>query len=176
VSFFHPRRHRSDDHFLIRGAVIEPLTPEGKATARLRKLNLDKRVVERRLLTAVGRYHAEIGRSARFPRGRVPAANRQAAPHLAHMASHPAGRFIAARGFMLPAVLQKEAKGEDICVRPVYSNFFTRAGSEIRTKADEIISINGNDIGTVDPRNGALVSFFTLGAGAGMTTPCSEAP
>jgi hypothetical protein len=56
VSFFHPRRHRWDDHFLLRGAVIEPLTPEGKATARLLKLNLDKRVAERRLLTAVGRY------------------------------------------------------------------------------------------------------------------------
>jgi hypothetical protein len=56
VSFFHPRRQRWDDHFLLRGAIIEPLTPEGVATARLLKLNLDKRVVERRLLTAAGRY------------------------------------------------------------------------------------------------------------------------
>jgi hypothetical protein len=36
--------------------MIEPLTAEGKATARLLKLNLDKRVVERQLLAAVGRY------------------------------------------------------------------------------------------------------------------------
>jgi hypothetical protein len=43
-------------NFLLRGVVIEPLTPEAKATARVLKLNLDKRVAERRLLTAVGRY------------------------------------------------------------------------------------------------------------------------
>ena len=47
---------RWDDHFVLRVAVIEPLTAEGKATARLLKLNLDKRVVERQLLAAVGRY------------------------------------------------------------------------------------------------------------------------
>ena len=56
VSLFHPRRQRWEDHFLLRGAVIEPLTAEGKATARLLKLNLDKRVVERHLLAIVGRY------------------------------------------------------------------------------------------------------------------------
>ena len=42
--------------FVLRVAVIEPLTAEGKATAHLLKLNLDKRVVERKLLAAVGRY------------------------------------------------------------------------------------------------------------------------
>jgi 5-methylcytosine-specific restriction endonuclease McrA len=56
VSLFNPRRHRWDDHFVLRGAVIEPLTSEGRATARLLKLNLDKRVVERQLLIAAGRY------------------------------------------------------------------------------------------------------------------------
>ncbi len=56
VSLFHPRRQRWNDHFVLRGAVIEPLTVEGKATATLLKLNLDKRVVERGLLLAVGRY------------------------------------------------------------------------------------------------------------------------
>ncbi|MGD0434919.1 MAG: HNH endonuclease signature motif containing protein [Bryobacteraceae bacterium] len=56
VSLFHPRRQRWGDHFALRGTLIEPLTAEGKATARLLKLNLDKRVVERRLLAAVGRY------------------------------------------------------------------------------------------------------------------------
>jgi 5-methylcytosine-specific restriction endonuclease McrA len=56
VSLFHPRRHRWEDHFVLRGPRIEPITPEGKATARLLKLNLDKRVVERQLLTAAGRY------------------------------------------------------------------------------------------------------------------------
>ncbi len=36
--------------------MIEPFTAEGKATARLLKLNLDKRIVERQLLDAVARY------------------------------------------------------------------------------------------------------------------------
>jgi hypothetical protein len=51
-----PVRQRWEDHFALRVAVIEPLTAEGKATARLVKVNLDKRVVERQLLAAVGRY------------------------------------------------------------------------------------------------------------------------
>src|SRR5262245_40462353 len=29
---FHPRRHQWDDHFRLNGAVVEPLTPEGRAT------------------------------------------------------------------------------------------------------------------------------------------------
>jgi HNH endonuclease len=56
VSFFHPRRHRWQDHFALRGAVIEPLTAEGEATVRVLKINLDKRVVERQILMAAGRY------------------------------------------------------------------------------------------------------------------------
>jgi len=56
VKLFHPRHQLWDDHFVLRGALIEPLTAEGKATARLLKLNLDKRLVERQLLAAVGRY------------------------------------------------------------------------------------------------------------------------
>ena len=54
VPLFHPRRQRWASHFVMRGFVIEPLTPEGEVTARLLKLNLDKRVAERRLLLAVG--------------------------------------------------------------------------------------------------------------------------
>jgi hypothetical protein len=56
AGFFHRRRQRWAHHFQFRGTVTEPLTPEGEATARLLKLNLNKRVVERRLLMAVGRY------------------------------------------------------------------------------------------------------------------------
>jgi hypothetical protein len=56
VRFFHPRTQHWHDHFVLKGTVIEPLTDEGKATARLLRLNLDKRIVERRLLAAVGRY------------------------------------------------------------------------------------------------------------------------
>jgi hypothetical protein len=56
VSLFNPRYHVWSDHFVFRGAVIEPLTAEGNATARLLKLNLDKRIAERQLLAASGRY------------------------------------------------------------------------------------------------------------------------
>jgi hypothetical protein len=55
IPLFHPRRQRWASHFVMRGFVIEPLTPEGEVTARLLKLNLDKRVAERRLLLAAGR-------------------------------------------------------------------------------------------------------------------------
>jgi hypothetical protein len=34
VHLFHSRRHRWDDHFLLRGAVIEPLTQEGALQPR----------------------------------------------------------------------------------------------------------------------------------------------
>jgi len=56
VRLFHPRTQRWYDHFVFNGAVIEPLTDEGRATVRLLKLNLDKRIVERRLLAIAGRY------------------------------------------------------------------------------------------------------------------------
>jgi hypothetical protein len=56
IALFHPRRHRWSDHFELRGFVIEPLTTQGEITARLLRFNLDKRVAERRLLTALGRF------------------------------------------------------------------------------------------------------------------------
>lgn len=56
VSFFNPRRHQWHRHFQLRGLVIEPLTPEARVTARVLRLNIDKRVVERRALMIIGRY------------------------------------------------------------------------------------------------------------------------
>ena len=56
VRLFHPRKDRWSDHFRLEGAIIEPLTREGEVTARLLRLNLDKRVVERSLLLAAGVY------------------------------------------------------------------------------------------------------------------------
>jgi len=53
---YNPRQQRWADHFRLEGAIIEPLTPEGIVTARLLRLNLDRRVAERRLLIAIGRY------------------------------------------------------------------------------------------------------------------------
>jgi len=54
--FFNPRRDRWSDHFRMDGAIIVPLTDEGEVTAKVLRLNLDKRVAERRLLAAAGRY------------------------------------------------------------------------------------------------------------------------
>jgi hypothetical protein len=56
IALFNPRSDRWSGHFRLDGAIIAPLTEEGEVTARLLKLNLDKRVAERRLLIAVGRY------------------------------------------------------------------------------------------------------------------------
>ena len=56
VALFDPRRQHWEDHFMLRGGLLEPLTPEGRVTARLLRLNLDKRVIEGRLLIAAGRY------------------------------------------------------------------------------------------------------------------------
>jgi len=56
VALFNPRHQRWEDHFVLQGAVIEPLTAVGSATARLLKLNLDKLVAERQILIAVGRF------------------------------------------------------------------------------------------------------------------------
>jgi len=50
IAFFNPRSEPWTSHFMLRGAVIEPLTTEGAATARILQFNLDKRVAERRLL------------------------------------------------------------------------------------------------------------------------------
>jgi HNH endonuclease len=47
---FHPRRDRWLDHFRLVGARIEPLTPTGRATVRLLRLNHPDRVEERQLL------------------------------------------------------------------------------------------------------------------------------
>ena len=61
VRLFHPRLQQWDDHFALQGVVIKPLTAEGEATVRLLKLNLDKRLAERRILAAAGRYPRPSG-------------------------------------------------------------------------------------------------------------------
>ena len=53
---FHPRRHRWHDHFRLDGAVIEPLTPEGRATALVLHFNDQERIEQRQLLLKFDRY------------------------------------------------------------------------------------------------------------------------
>jgi hypothetical protein len=50
AALFHPRIQQWQDHFRLDRAILEPLTPAGRATARLLRLNLDQRVIERRTL------------------------------------------------------------------------------------------------------------------------------
>jgi len=56
VPFFHPRSQSWTDHFAWAGAVIIPLTPEGRVTAKILRFNDPERVEERRILLAANLY------------------------------------------------------------------------------------------------------------------------
>ena len=56
VRLFNPRLDRWEEHFQLVGAVIQPLTRSGEATAKLLHLNAAERVIERRLLQRLGSY------------------------------------------------------------------------------------------------------------------------
>lgn len=56
VPFYNPRTQAWQDHFQFDGPVIRPLTPEGRVTVRILRLNDTTRVEERRLLIEVGLY------------------------------------------------------------------------------------------------------------------------
>lgn len=51
---FHPRKHRWSDHFRPDGPRLEPLTPTGRATARLLDFNAEVRLAERAALSSAG--------------------------------------------------------------------------------------------------------------------------
>lgn len=53
---FHPRRHTWADHFALDGAVIEPQTPEGRATVFVLHFNDQPRVEQRAVLIQLGKY------------------------------------------------------------------------------------------------------------------------
>lgn len=52
----HPRRHQWQEHFRLIDALIEPLTPEGRATILVLKLNDIERLQQRDLLLGFGQY------------------------------------------------------------------------------------------------------------------------
>lgn len=56
VSFYNPRRHEWDEHFILVDGVIEPLSAEARVTVAILRLNDDDRVAERRALVAAGLY------------------------------------------------------------------------------------------------------------------------
>ena len=56
VGLFNPRTQRWFEHFRLNGAQIIPLTPVGRVTDKLLRLNLPSRVEVRRQLVARARY------------------------------------------------------------------------------------------------------------------------
>jgi hypothetical protein len=53
---FHPRRDTWEDHFSLAGAVIEPHTPEGRATEFVLHFNDQPRIEQREVLVTLGKY------------------------------------------------------------------------------------------------------------------------
>ncbi len=53
---FHPRRQFWAEHFQLNEAQIEPLTPEGRVTVFLLRLNSPERLAERVLLIKLNHY------------------------------------------------------------------------------------------------------------------------
>lgn len=53
---FNPRIQNWSDHFQLIDSQIEPLTPEGRVTVFLLRLNSAERLVERELLIRLNRY------------------------------------------------------------------------------------------------------------------------
>jgi hypothetical protein len=54
--FFNPRIQVWLDHFQLEGALIVPLTPEGRVTVAMLQLNHPDRVLERQRLLSIGQY------------------------------------------------------------------------------------------------------------------------
>jgi len=54
--FFNPRTQRWTDHFRLDGARIVPLTPEGRVTVAILRLNHPDRILERQRLIEAGKY------------------------------------------------------------------------------------------------------------------------
>lgn len=56
VPFYNPRVQAWTDHFRLDGPLIQPLTPEGRVTVKILRLNDAVRIEERALLIEVGLY------------------------------------------------------------------------------------------------------------------------
>lgn len=56
TALFHPRRDRWDEHFRLRGAEIDGLTPQGRTTVRLLHFNAPEQVEVRTALIALRQY------------------------------------------------------------------------------------------------------------------------
>lgn len=59
VGLFNPRTMEWHEHFELAGFMIKPLTPEGRVTEFLLRLNSEERVIKRKILLNVKRYPCE---------------------------------------------------------------------------------------------------------------------
>lgn len=53
---FNPRQQAWGEHFRLEGALIQPLTPEGRVTVTLLMINHPDRVAERQVMLRLNRY------------------------------------------------------------------------------------------------------------------------
>lgn len=60
--FFNPRADRWEEHFQLQGAMIQPLTVTGEATARILRFNHSEQLLERQALVVSGRYPRKAAR------------------------------------------------------------------------------------------------------------------
>lgn len=58
---FNPRHQRWDEHFKLEGVQITPLSPEGRVTVFVLRLNNEMRIRARRVLIDAGRYPLSKG-------------------------------------------------------------------------------------------------------------------
>lgn len=56
TGYYNPRKQKWSEHFQLKGATIEPLTPEGRVMVRMLHLNSPERVQERTLMIQLGCY------------------------------------------------------------------------------------------------------------------------
>lgn len=56
VRFYNPRKDTWQEHFILEGEIIRPITVIGEVTARIFELNSEERILERRVLILLGRY------------------------------------------------------------------------------------------------------------------------
>lgn len=54
--FFNPRKQIWSEHFALEGALIRPLTAEGRVTVTIFRLNDEERIIERERLIVRGLY------------------------------------------------------------------------------------------------------------------------
>lgn len=58
VAFYHPRTQIWQEHFRLVDGEIQPLTPEGRVTVKILRLNDEVRIQERQRLIQLGKYSA----------------------------------------------------------------------------------------------------------------------